>query len=147
MWTYAPPTISSMGSQVRLHAETVYYDVLTELVYMVPDLFKPKLVNQIQGYVNKSPGAKHQMELNVKKLCRLFKFDIMAMKLKKARTEAAWNQARTEKREAIENKPKDLCVAFVMGHHPRLGSKSPLRHLDEELLRMVMIQGGLMAVK
>jgi hypothetical protein len=33
---------------------------------------------------------------------------------------------------------KQRAVAFVMGHHDRLGARSPVTQLDEELLRMIL---------
>ncbi|KAJ1467717.1 hypothetical protein T484DRAFT_1755672 [Baffinella frigidus] len=47
------------------------------------------------------------------------------------------------KQAAEENAPLDKCLALAMALHHRLGDKSHVRHLDQELLRIVADLGEL----
>ena len=44
---------------------------------------------------------------------------------------------------ALMEANQEKCVALAMGHHIRLGTASPLRGLDSEVLRLVIASAGL----
>lgn len=123
-----------------------YYTAVTELHLAVSAEQKVRLATMVRLYLDEAPNAEKKMVNFCLSLCREHALHSIAGKIRYVTTTQAVKAVEDAKSAAIAQAlqaPIDMCTALAMGQHARLGGASPVRHLDLELLRLVMARAGL----
>lgn len=130
-------------SQPKLLQSDVYYTVLTELHGMVSGEQGVRLAKMVRLYLDKAPKAEKRMVNFCVSIGRKRALPSIVGRMLHV---AAMQEIKTRddvRSAGMTQAQLDLCTAFAMGQHSRLGATSPVRHLDPEMLRLVMARGGL----